>query len=243
MKNLKTLLFAAILFAMATVTNAQNVGINSVGSAPNSSAMLDVSSTTKGFLAPRMLSSERVAISTPATGLLVYQTDGTAGFYYYTGSAWTLVGASSGSGSVTSVATGTGLTGGPVTTTGTISLANTAVTAGSYTRATITVDAQGRITAAGDGAAVSLTSGVTGTLPVANGGTGATDVAGARTSLGATTLGGSMFTLANPSAITFPQFNANNTVSALTAANFRTAIGAGTGSGTVTNAPGTVNPC
>ena len=177
MKNLKTLLFAAILFAMATVTNAQNVGINSAGSAPNSSAMLDVSSTTKGFLAPRMLSSERVAISTPATGLLVYQTDGTAGFYYYTGSAWTLVGASSGSGSVTSVATGTGLTGGPVTTTGTISLANTTVTAGSYTRATITVDAQGRITAAGDGAAVSLTSGVTGTLPVANGGTGQTTYA------------------------------------------------------------------
>lgn len=56
-----------------------------------------------------------------------------------------------------------------------------------------------------------------------------------RTSLGATTLGGNLFTITNPSAITFPRFNADNTVSALSAADFRTAIGAGTGSGTVTS--------
>jgi len=62
-----------------------------------------------------------------------------------------------------------------------------------------------------------------------------------RTSLGATTVGQSMFTLTNPSAITFPQFNADNTVSALTATAFRTAIGAGTSSttGTVTSVGGT----
>jgi hypothetical protein len=79
-----------------------------------------------------------------------------------------------------------------------------------------------------------------GTLALTNGGTGSTTAAGARTNLGATTLGNSMFTLTNPSAITFPQFNANNTVSALTAAAFRTAIGAGTGSGTVTSVSGTL---
>ncbi|MDD2964015.1 MAG: tail fiber protein [Bacteroidales bacterium] len=214
---------------------AQNVGINSDGSTPNASAMLDVKSTNSGILIPRMTATQKGGISSPATGLLVYQTDGAAGFYYYTGSAWTMLGTGSGNGTVTSVATGTGLEGGPVTTTGTISLANTTVTAGSYTRATITVDAQGRITAAGDGAAVNLTSGVTGTLPIANGGTGATTAAAARTGLGATTLGGNMFTLTDPSAITFPRFNANNTVSALTAADFRTAIGAGSGSGTVTS--------
>jgi hypothetical protein len=49
-----------------------------------------------------------------------------------------------------------------------------------------------------------------------------------RTSLGGTTIGQSMFTLTNPSAITFPQFNADNTVSTLSAASFRSAIGAGT---------------
>ncbi len=60
-----------------------------------------------------------------------------------------------------------------------------------------------------------------------------------RTSLGATTIGGNMFTLTNPSAITFPRFNADNTISALTASDFRTAIGAGTGDGTVTSVTGT----
>ncbi len=57
----------------------------------------------------------------------------------------------------------------------------------------------------------------------------------ARTNLGGTTVGQAFFTLTNPSAITFPRINADNSVSALDAASFRTAIGAGTGSGTVTS--------
>jgi hypothetical protein len=55
------------------------------------------------------------------------------------------------------------------------------------------------------------------------------------TQLGATTVGSNLFTLTNPSAITFLRVNADNTVSALDAATFRTAIGAGTGGGSVTN--------
>ena len=47
-----------------------------------------------------------------------------------------------------------------------------------------------------------------------------------RTSLGATTVGSNLFTLANPSAVTFLRVNADNTVSTLDAASFRTAIGA-----------------
>jgi hypothetical protein len=84
-------------------------------------------------------------------------------------------------------------------------------------------------------AATSLTLGWTGQLSVARGGTGSSTAAGAITNLGATTVGGNFFTLTNPSAITFPRINADNTVSALTASAFRTAIGAGTGNGTVTS--------
>ena len=82
-------------------------------------------------------------------------------------------------------------------------------------------------------------SNVTGTVAIANGGTGATTAATARTNLGATTVGSNFFTLTNPSAITFVRINADNTVSTLDAATFRTAIGAGTGSGTVTSVTGT----
>jgi hypothetical protein len=60
------------------------------------------------------------------------------------------------------------------------------------------------------------------------GSTGLTAATG-RSSLGATTLGSNLFTITDPGAITFPRFNVNNTVSSLTAADFRTAIGAGTG--------------
>lgn len=67
---------------------AQGVSINESGTVADASAMLDVTSTTSGILIPRMLATERGAIASPAEGLLVYQTDGTEGFYYYDGSSW-----------------------------------------------------------------------------------------------------------------------------------------------------------
>jgi len=66
-----------------------------------------------------------------------------------------------------------------------------------------------------------------------------TNTGTARTNLGATTVGSNLLTLSNPSAITFLRLNADNTVSTLNDSTFRTAIGAGTGSGTVTSVTGT----
>lgn len=86
----------SMLFA-AEIIYAQNVGINADGSVPDGSAMLDVKSTTGGILIPRMSEAQKDAISAPATGLMVYQTNNTAGFYYYNGSVWTLIGTGSGS--------------------------------------------------------------------------------------------------------------------------------------------------
>jgi hypothetical protein len=75
---------------------AQNVGINADGSLPDNSAMLDVSSTKKGFLPPRMTLAERNLINLPATGIIVYQTDDIAGLYVNKGTSsvpsWQLIG-------------------------------------------------------------------------------------------------------------------------------------------------------
>ncbi len=108
MKKRTFLLLATLILTLWGKSFAQSVGINSDNSVPNTSAILDVKSTTKGFLAPRMTATERGNISNPAIGLLVFQTDGTSGFYYYKGSSvWEQIGGSSGgSGTVTDV-TGT----------------------------------------------------------------------------------------------------------------------------------------
>lgn len=104
---------------------------------------------------------------------------------------------------------------------------------------TIAATFSGNLTGNVTGNVSGFAGNVTGTVAIVNGGTGATTAANARTNLGATTAGSNFFTLTNPSAITFPRINADNTVSALDAATFRSAIGAGTGSGTVTSVGGT----
>ena len=70
------LLFMYLLFAWKA--NAQ-VAINNDGSTANTSALLDLKSTTKGLLLPRMSQAERDQIATPAEGLLIYQTDNSPG--------------------------------------------------------------------------------------------------------------------------------------------------------------------
>ena len=83
--QLKGTILTAFLILFAFITNAQ-VGVGTIS--PDASAQLDVQSTTKGALIPRMLDSDRTAIASPATGLLVYQTNGAAGFYYFDGTVW-----------------------------------------------------------------------------------------------------------------------------------------------------------
>ena len=87
-KTIKTIAMLALVLG-STKTIAQNAAINSTGSAPDASSMLDVSSTAKGLLMPRMTLAQKTAIASPATGLTVYQTNGTSGYYYYDGASWT----------------------------------------------------------------------------------------------------------------------------------------------------------
>ena len=72
-------------FFCISATSAQ-VGIGT--ETPNSSSLLELSSTSKGLLVPRMEESQKNAISSPAQGLLIFQTNGVVGFYSYVGSNW-----------------------------------------------------------------------------------------------------------------------------------------------------------
>ncbi len=72
MKKLST--FIALFLLISSALFAQ-VGINNDNSVPDASAMLDVKSTSKGMLVPRMTAAQRDAISNPAKGLLIYCTD------------------------------------------------------------------------------------------------------------------------------------------------------------------------
>src|SRR5204863_426650 len=82
MRNL--LLFTSFIIGFVNA-NSQAVGIGITS--PSSSSMLDISSTTKGMLMPRMTSAQRTAISSPVSGLLVFDTD-TKTLWAYDGTAW-----------------------------------------------------------------------------------------------------------------------------------------------------------
>jgi uncharacterized protein (TIGR02145 family) len=86
---LNTLTIAIIFFAR--LANAQ-VGVGVPAGEIHPSAELEVKSTEKGFLLPRMTKAQRIAIGSPATGLIVYQIDGDvpnpAGLYYFDGLLW-----------------------------------------------------------------------------------------------------------------------------------------------------------
>lgn len=84
-----------VLLIFSIRSNAQNIGINVNGAAPHASALLDIDGsaivgTKRGLPIPRVTTAERIAIATPATGLLVYDTS-TNSFWYFNGTVWTLM--------------------------------------------------------------------------------------------------------------------------------------------------------
>lgn len=94
MKQISLFLIAAILVLQNL---SAQVAINTNGADPDPSAMLDIRSTNKGVLIPRVTTTQRNAIGTSQSGLLVYDTD-TESFWYYNGStaAWSEIGTASG---------------------------------------------------------------------------------------------------------------------------------------------------
>jgi hypothetical protein len=84
---MKLRLLTVLLFAFSITTFAQ-VGIGTT--APNNFAELDITSTTRGLLIPRMTAAQRTAIAPTATeaGLLVYQTDAPLGLWNWNGTTW-----------------------------------------------------------------------------------------------------------------------------------------------------------
>jgi hypothetical protein len=90
---MKNGLFLILVFFFTISIASAQTGIGTT--APNASAKLEIAATDKGLLIPRMTSTQRGNISSPANGLLVYQTDGVVGFYVNTGTAaspaWTRI--------------------------------------------------------------------------------------------------------------------------------------------------------
>lgn len=87
------LLTGLAMFLMSMQASAQNVGINNT--TPHTKSLLDLTSSDKGLLTPRMTEAQRTGMfpapDATAKGMLVYQTDNVQGFYVYNGATWQMV--------------------------------------------------------------------------------------------------------------------------------------------------------
>lgn len=86
---MKHILSSAALLLIGFCSSAQNVGIGTTSFTPNDDALLELRSTSSGFLLPKMTEAQKNAISGPTEGLIVYQTNATKGFKYFNGAVWT----------------------------------------------------------------------------------------------------------------------------------------------------------
>jgi hypothetical protein len=88
MRKITLIIVLVILYSSPSFS--QSFAINTSGTPADASAMLDVASTTKGMLIPRMSTAEKTAIASPATGLIIYDTDLNQ-FYFWNGTVWTAI--------------------------------------------------------------------------------------------------------------------------------------------------------
>lgn len=157
--------FLALFFTISFYQLSAQTGIGTT--TPDVSAKLEVASTNRGMLIPRMTDAQKNAITTPANGLMIYQTDGLAGFYVNTGTsaspAWTRVNSN-----WTRTGNDIAYTAGNISTTGAISGGNSSSSSISGFSATVsTISANYSLTSADNGDVIQSTAstGITITIP------------------------------------------------------------------------------
>ncbi|MDA9239364.1 DUF1566 domain-containing protein [Flavobacteriaceae bacterium] len=163
MKKLFTLL-AAVLF---TATTYAQIGINNEN--PDASAALDITSTTGGFLPPRMTNAQRQAISNPAAGLQVFVTDFEGGrFMFYDGTEWGTLSFTEKRPDAPTIGTATAVSSGEATVPFTAPSSDGGSAITSYTATSSPGDFTGTISQSGSGSIIvsGLTSGTTYTFTV-----------------------------------------------------------------------------
>jgi hypothetical protein len=90
MKKLSFLFATLVLMLVTDLIYAQGLSISDVSNTADASSVLDVYSTSRGMLIPRLTSAQRTGIASPATGLMVFDTDA-GSMYLYDGAAWVAV--------------------------------------------------------------------------------------------------------------------------------------------------------
>lgn len=89
-KNTQLFILAGLMLVVPPWISSGQVSINTSGAPPDNSAMLDIQSSSQGFLPPRLTTSERDAISNPAEGLIIYNKDKKL-VEFFNGTEWTQI--------------------------------------------------------------------------------------------------------------------------------------------------------